>query len=94
VSISNSSSLLSFSRCAHFAPVGRSVENGSAISAGDQLNKWIELNLSGLAITGFTFQAHRQTSGAGSVIMSSIISPWRGVADHLLWIAAVSGQRG
>lgn len=76
ISVSYTSSLLSFSHTPITHLSDGSIENGAGFQPGDSLSKWIELNLSGLAITGFTFEAHRQTQSAGSVMMSSLISPW------------------
>lgn len=76
VSIAYGTGLLTFSNTPIYHATDGSYENNASAQAGDQVGKWIELNLSNLAITGFTFQAHRQTTGAGSVIMSDIISPW------------------
>ena len=49
-----------------------SFESGNSFQGGTQAGKWIKLDVSGMPVSGFTFQAHRQTSGAGSVIMSAI----------------------
>ncbi|MCE9610417.1 MAG: autotransporter-associated beta strand repeat-containing protein [Chthoniobacter sp.] len=51
-----------------------SFENGSPFQGGTQVGKWIKMDMSSIAagVSGFTFQAHRQTSGAGSVILSAI----------------------
>ena len=49
-----------------------SFENGSPFQGGTQVGKWIKMDVSGIPVSGFTFQAHRQTSGAGSVLMSAI----------------------
>ena len=76
VAVSNTSSLLSFSNTPIVHLSDGSVENSAPQQGGDQVGKWIELNLSNVAITGFTLEAHRQTSSAGSVLMSNLISPW------------------
>ena len=71
---------LTFSHGPIFHASDNSYENNAPREPGNQVGKWIELNLSDLSVTGFTFQAHRQTAGAGSVIMSDLISPfasWR-----------------
>ena len=72
--------LLSFSNSPIYHATDGSFENGATREGGDQVGKWIELNLSSAPVTGFTFQAHRQTTSAGSVIMSDLVSPfaaWR-----------------
>lgn len=76
VSVAYGTGLLTFSHTPVFHATDGSYDNGASQGNGDQVGKWIELNLANLDVTGFTFQAHRQTSGAGSVIMSDIISPW------------------
>ena len=71
---------LTFSHGPIFHASDNSYENNAPMEPGNQVGKWIELNLSDLPITGFSFQAHRQTASAGSVIMSDLISPfasWR-----------------
>ena len=78
VSVAYGTGLLTFSHTPIFHATDGSYDNNVSQEGGDQVGKWVELNLSNLAVTGFTFQAHRQTSGAGSVIMSDLISPWAG----------------
>jgi hypothetical protein len=70
--------ILSFSHNPVYHATDGSYDNNAAREGGDQMGKWIEMNLSNLAISGFTFQAHRQTSSAGSVIMSDLVAPWAG----------------
>lgn len=76
VSVAYGTGLLTFSNTPIYHATDNSYENSAQFQGGDQLNKWIELNLSGLAVTGFTLESHRQTSSAGSVIMSDFVSPW------------------
>jgi hypothetical protein len=76
VSVAYGSGLLTFSNTPIYHATDNSYENSAPAQGGDQEGKWIELNLSNVAITGFTLEAHRQTSSAGSVIMSDIMSPW------------------
>ena len=76
VAVSNTSSLLTFSNTPVLHLTDGSVANSAPQEGGDQAGKWIELNLSDVPITGFTFEAHRETSSAGSVLMSNLISPW------------------
>jgi hypothetical protein len=59
-----------------------SFENGSTFEGGDQVGKSIGMDVSSIAVSGFTFQAHRQTSGAGSVIMTPF-DPL--IADFATW---------
>lgn len=49
-----------------------SFESGNSFQSGTQVGKWIKMDVSGIPVSGFTFRAHRQTSGAGSVILSAI----------------------
>lgn len=59
------------------------VENGSSYAGGTQAGKWIDIDLATRQISGFSIQAHRQTTSAGSSIMSnwtqvaSPINQWR-----------------
>jgi len=59
-----------------------SFENGSPFQGGDQTGKWIQMNVSSIAVSGFTFQAHRQTSEAGSVTMTPFDPV---IADYDMW---------
>jgi len=68
--------LLSFSHTPIYHATDQSYENNAPHQGGDQVGKWIEVNLTGIPVTGFTFQAKRHTSGAGSVIMSDVVNPW------------------
>jgi len=76
VSVAYGTGLLTFSHTPIYHASDGSYDSSASQQGGDQVGKWIELNLSNLAVNGFTFQAHRQTSGAGSVIMSDLVSPW------------------
>ncbi|EDY21211.1 NHL repeat containing protein [Chthoniobacter flavus Ellin428] len=76
VSVGYGTGLLTFSNTPIYHATDNSYENNAAAEPGDQEGKWIELNLSNIAVTGFTLEAHRQTASAGSVIMGDIISPW------------------
>jgi hypothetical protein len=59
-----------------------SVENGVPYEGGTQAGKWIDIDLSTRAISGFEIQARRQNNSAGSVIMSG----WGGGALPMnLW---------
>ena len=74
--------ILSFSATPITHLTDGSFENGSPFLGGDQVGKSIGMDVSGIAVSGFTFQAHRQTSGAGSVIMTPF-DPL--VADFATW---------
>jgi hypothetical protein len=76
VSIDYADIRLAFSDTPLYHATDNSIENDTPFGGGDQLDKWIELNLADLPITGFTLQAHRQKASAGSVIMSNIVTPW------------------
>ena len=80
ISVPYGTGRLTFSNNPIFHASDNSYDNNAPREGGDQVGKWIELNLADLAVTGFTFEAHRQTAGAGSVIMSDLLSPfasWR-----------------
>ena len=49
---------------------GYGVINGAGYEGGTQTGKWIDIDLSLRAISGFELLSHRQTSSAGSVIMT------------------------
>lgn len=74
--------ILSFSATPITHLTDGSFENGSSFEGGDQAGKSIGMDVSTIAVSGFTFQAHRQTSGAGSVIMTPF-DPL--VADFAAW---------
>ena len=74
--------ILSFSATPNYHATDGSFENGSPFEGGNQTGKWIEMDVSTIAVSGFTFQAHRETSQAGSVIMTPF-DPI--VADYATW---------
>lgn len=49
-----------------------SVDSGSTYEPGSQEGKWIEVDLSAMAISGFTFQAGRYNPSKGSVLMTGL----------------------
>ncbi|MEP6670162.1 MAG: PEP-CTERM sorting domain-containing protein [Chthoniobacter sp.] len=49
-----------------------SLDSGEGNVGQTQTTKWIEFNLSGKAVSGFSFQAGRASSGAGGVEISSL----------------------
>ncbi len=68
--------ILSFSHTPLYHVTDQSYENTAPQAGGDQAGKWIEINLTGIPVSGFTLQAFRKTASAGSVIMSDLVSPW------------------
>ncbi len=49
-----------------------SIDSGCPSESGAQEGKWIDVNLSSMAISGFTFQAGRVNSNYGSIIMTRL----------------------
>ncbi len=82
ITVNFNNSIFTYSGTPLFSAGGFAVENGVAYQGGTQMGKWIDIDLSTRAISGFEIQARRQTNSAGSVIMSA----WGGGALPMnLW---------
>lgn len=72
------SPIFTYSHAPIFGAGYHSVENGAPYEGMSQSGKWVDVNLSGLFVSGFEFQLKRRSGSAGSVIMSAI-APERSV---------------
>ncbi len=66
------SPIFSYSHTPTFGSSGATVENGAPYAGLTQSGKWVDINLSGISVSGFEFQFKRRTLSAGTIIMGPV----------------------
>lgn len=92
-------SLFTYSNPPSYFNNGYGVVNGAGYEGGTQTGKWIDIDLSLRAISGFELLSHRQTSSAGSVVMTGWgggplpMNVWRQAQFGASWtVDSISGD--
>jgi hypothetical protein len=74
VTVPWTSTIFSYSHTPKFTNGDQAVQNQAPLEGTTQAGKWIDVNLSGLSITGFEFRLRRlSVSYAGTVVITSLI---------------------